>query len=335
MSAPSDHAPPAPQAPPASDEPAPLAALSGRPVAPPAWAEALYAQAPDARFIDTPAGPTELLVWPAADRPGGQAAAPGVLLVHGNGAHAGWWRVIAPLLAREGRNVAALSLAGMGRSAWRDTYAMADFEAQCLSAVAAAGLAGPDGKALIVGHSFGGSVALSSVVAHPGRWSGLVLLDSPIQPPGLVWTGPPLRTAPNRIYPDLAAALARFRLAPPQPCDTLWALDRIARESLAETEAGWTWRFDPFMWSRLTMPDLSALARRLRTPAAVVRGALSDLMGEPVWSHMRAVLPAGTAFATIPEGRHHVLLDQPLATAAALDAALACIEALRGPAAGG
>ena len=44
---------------------------------------------------------------------------PGLLLVHGNAAHAYWWSFIAPLLARD-YNVAAMDLSGMGDSGWRE-----------------------------------------------------------------------------------------------------------------------------------------------------------------------------------------------------------------------
>ena len=35
----------------------------------------------------------------------------------------------------------------------------------------------------------------------------------------------------------MAAALARFRLMPPQPCENLFLLDWVARHSLKEIEA--------------------------------------------------------------------------------------------------
>ena len=48
----------------------------------------------------------------------GDKARPGLLLVHGNAAHAYWWSFIAPFLARD-YNVAAIDLSGMGDSDWR------------------------------------------------------------------------------------------------------------------------------------------------------------------------------------------------------------------------
>src|SRR5258706_98098 len=59
----------------------------------------------------------------------------------------------------------------------------------------------------------------------------------------------PQRTEP-RIYPNVQAALARFRLAPPQPNENRYILDFIARRGLKPAPLadgsgeGWTWRFD-------------------------------------------------------------------------------------------
>ena len=49
----------------------------------------------------------------------GKRGAPGLLFVHGNGAHAHWWDFIAPYFA-EHYNVAALTFSGMGDSEWRE-----------------------------------------------------------------------------------------------------------------------------------------------------------------------------------------------------------------------
>jgi hypothetical protein len=43
---------------------------------------------------------------------------------------------------------------------------------------------------------------------------------------------------------------------------------------------------------------------------------------------MKTIFPIGTGFVTIPEAQHHLLLDQPLATIAALESSLAGISIL-------
>src|SRR5690606_18117752 len=53
-------------------------------------------------------------------------ARPGLLFVHGNGAHAHWFHFVAPLLT-EYYNVASMDLGGMGDSGWRLSYTRESF----------------------------------------------------------------------------------------------------------------------------------------------------------------------------------------------------------------
>jgi pimeloyl-ACP methyl ester carboxylesterase len=304
-----------PEAPIGSVEGGPLAPFAGARPPAPAWFEAAMAHPVDAGATMVAGARLETLSW---GRPGD----PLVMLMHGNGAHAGWWRALAPLLVRPGRRLVAFSFSGMGGSDWREAYAMATFSEEVL-AVADAHRAGSTTAPVLIGHSFGGFPALHAAVHAPGAIAGLMMLDSSIEPPGEEWEGPPRRGAPNRVYPTLEEALARFRLAPPQPCDNAWILDAIARESLKPVDGGWTWKFDPFLWNSFAFGSAQDLPRRLRAPVAVLRGAQSFLMEDRVWNHMRGLFPATAAFVTVPEARHHLMLDQPLATVAALDAILA------------
>jgi pimeloyl-ACP methyl ester carboxylesterase len=157
------------------------------------------------------------------------------------------------------------------------------------------------------------------------------MLDSSIEPPGEEWTGPPKRTVPNRVYTTLQEALARFRLAPPQPCDNHWALDHIARTSLKEVEGGWTWRFDPFLWNSFVFARMSDITLDMKVPTIVMRGALSYLMPDRIIDYMKSIMPPATEFVTIAGASHHVMLDQPLATLAALETAIAGMSILPKP----
>ena len=55
----------------------------------------------------------------------------GILLVHGGGAHANWWRFVAPLLTDY--DVAALDLSGMGDSGRRSEYSASARSKEILS----------------------------------------------------------------------------------------------------------------------------------------------------------------------------------------------------------
>jgi pimeloyl-ACP methyl ester carboxylesterase len=287
----------------------------------PAWALTALADLPQRSFVDVDGADIEVLTW-------GRVGDPGVVLLHGNGASADWWSFLAPTLAKSGYRVIAMSFSGMGGSAWRQAYQMETFVSEILAVIETTQLTTPTHLPVLAGHSFGGFPALMTALHHSDHIGGLLMLDTGIEPPGEEWTGPPKRTAPNKVYKTLTDGLARFRLAPPQPCDNHWALDHIARTSLKEVDGGWTWKFDPFLWNDFEFARVSDMVCDLKVPTIIMRGSQSYLMADRIWSFMKSVLPAKTGYVTIPEAAHHVMLDQPLATLAALEAALAGLSIL-------
>jgi len=68
-----------------------------------------------------------------------------LLLLHGGGAHAYWWAHIAPFFAQTHR-VVAMSMAGMGNSSWRETYAIEQHARDMRAVAEAAGLFDGAGK---------------------------------------------------------------------------------------------------------------------------------------------------------------------------------------------
>ncbi|WP_084397879.1 alpha/beta fold hydrolase [Henriciella aquimarina] len=254
----------------------------------------------------------------------GDAAKPGLLLVHGNGAHAGWFDFIAPFLA-EDWNVVAANFSGMGDSGWREAYTFSGFCAEQIAVCEDAGLFDHAQKPVIVAHSFGGLVSLLTAIEHGDRFAGAIIVDSHIEPPGEDRPRPPRRTRPNRVYPDLASALARFRLAPPQPCENDFAVDYIARHSLKETQdedgrPGLVWKFDPFIFSKLLAEWDTMDLTRLETkcPILFMRGAESSLVTPEVAAYMASLQDPPVPTVSIPQAHHHIMLDQPLAFVAAI-----------------
>jgi pimeloyl-ACP methyl ester carboxylesterase len=156
--------------------------------------------------------------------------------------------------------------------------------------------------------------------AHGDRLAGVLSMDSPVEAPGLEHDGPPPRSKPNRVYARFDEALARFRLAPEQPCENLFAVDHIARRSIKDVDGGFTWKFDPFIWRKFEDQNPTALLAGARCPVAVMWGERSALMAPHVISHMRQVLGPQAPFIPIPDAAHHLMLDQPLATVAAMRA---------------
>jgi pimeloyl-ACP methyl ester carboxylesterase len=303
----------------ADDRPAAVSLLApfhGQKPPAPAWFDAALAVAPERSRIPVDGAEIELLTW-------GEVGKPGLLFLHGNGAHADWWSFIAPFFAEDWR-VAAISWAGMGGSDWRPAYSAQSFAAEIFAAVKAAQLEAGGVKPILVGHSFGGFPTLYCGAEHADRLRGIVMVDSSIQPPEKRWRGPPPRPdAANRVYATLEEALARFRLAPPQGCENLYIADHIARGSLKEVEGGWTWKFDPAIWQRFSMPDLGDLLGRIASPVALMWGERSVLMHAETLDYMLGQMPDTTLRVAIPDADHHVMVDQPLAFVAGLRGVLA------------
>jgi pimeloyl-ACP methyl ester carboxylesterase len=306
---------------PAPEALAPLAGLQGeRPPAPEWFAAALTAE-PERSVTQVDGAGIETLVW-------GRRGAPGLLFLHGNGAHADWWSFIAPLFAADYR-VATFSFAGMGRSGWRDHYDTRGAVTEAMGVAQAAGLFEGPRPPVFVGHSFGGVVAASLAARHGAELRAAVIVDPPFASPERalqmrdqlrVLMG---RTRHMKMYPTLEAALSRFRLLPLQPAEHLFIVDHIARHSLQEVEGGWTWRFDPQLLAKMTFTDISQDLAAPACPLALMHGERSGIVRQVDLDLLWSLVPADTPRVMIPDADHHVMIDQPLAFVAALRGLLA------------
>ena len=101
----------------------------------------------------------------------GPAGPPRVLALHGLTGHGQRWRHLADRLP--GIAVAAPDLLGHGRSSWAAPWTI---DAN-ISAMAALLDEEDATRVLVVGHSFGGGVAMHLAAARPDRVAGLLLLD--------------------------------------------------------------------------------------------------------------------------------------------------------------
>lgn len=303
-------------------EQGPLAPYRGAPPHAPKWFEQAVQMPCENRSVVVKDARITYKRW-------GETWRPGLLLVHGNGAHAHWWDFVAPYLAAD-YNVAAMSFSGMGDSGRRAQYDMATFAEEQLAVCEDAGMFATAKPPLIVAHSFGGFVTILTGAVYGDRLAGTVIIDSPVNPPERKWDGPPRSARPHKVYPTLEAALARFRLAPPQSCENHFILDYIARHSLRKTHddeqnpTGWTWKFDPLIWNHFSLGrEPQDLLRETRCRIAIIRGADSVLMPNDVRDYMCSLLDRSVPFVTIPHAQHHVMLDQPIGFICALRALLA------------
>ena len=279
----------------------------------PAWFNEALADQPEVRIVEVEGAYINYLSW-------GSIGKPGLVFVHGGAAHAHWWSFIAPMFSKNWHAV-AMDLSGHGDSGWRDSYSH-DLWAQEIMAVADdAGFPGPP---VVVGHSLGGMVTIVTAATYGDRLAGAVIVDSPVRRPSPeseeARSGRAFRSP--GVYDTKPEAMSRFRLIPPQPCDNEFIVEYIADHSLHETEAGWTWKFDP----RLFKGNLVALRDQLsaiRSRVALFTGEFSIIVPPDVAEYMYGLMGEVSPVIEIPQAHHHLTLDQPLAFVAALRTLLA------------
>ena len=127
---------------------------------------------------------------------------------------------------------------------------------------------------------------------------------------------------------NLEAAKKRFRLAPEQPCENRYLMDYMAFHSLKEVNEGWVWKFDP----RILGPEeergpdwwesLSDRFSGMQLPRAVIHGEHSNMFSPRVAEHIKSKSRGNIPMIQINDAHHHIMLDQPLAFSAAIDALL-------------
>jgi len=268
------------------------------------------------RFVDSGGTPIHYLLW------GDGEPRPGLVFVHGNGAHAHWWTFLAPFFLADYR-VAAIDLSGAGDSGHREHYTPEQFAEEV---VAVAEDAGFGNDTIVVGHSFGGFVTLKTGLLHHEQLEGIVLVDSAVRPPDFKWERDPRRSPikPKRMYETFDEAHGRFRLMPPQDCKNDFILDYIGRHSLVETDGGWTWKFDDGMFRKFEFgTNMHEELAQLKCRVGVIYGEDSYLFSQDIADYMFKVLDESVPFVGIPEAQHHLFLDQPLAFVSALRTLLA------------
>lgn len=283
-----------------------------------AWFAEAIAHEPERSTFEVEGSAIELLTW-------GEVGKPGLLFLHGNAAHADWWSFIAPQFAADFR-CAAISWSGMGRSDWREHYAIPVFAQEVLRAIDVAQLAASGEPPVLIAHSFGGFPTLYLASFHPEAVAGAILVDSAPPRDG---GGPPPRLAQGRSinprYASLESALRRFRFLPEQDHGLPEIIDWMARGALhevPETEeapGGWTWRFDPQFWAKFERGDLAASPK---VPAGVIVGGRSALFPPGRLEELQAIIPDLRFTTVIEDAYHHILVDHPLELVAAIRAGL-------------
>lgn len=247
----------------------------------------------------------------------GPAGAPPLLLLHGFLAHAHWWDLVAPWLARHHR-VIAPDFGGMGDSGHRPSYSHQQFHAEIAGIIEATGIAG----CAAVGHSFGGRALLHACAARPELFSRAIVVDSRLGTPADPLRGFDDDWRPKKRYPDEASILPRFQLFPAEPAPAA-ALAHLARHSIRRDPDGWVWKFDEQV-SRLLrhrgsegVDDVPALAG-LTLPVDFIHGELSSVVTPPRAALLATAAPNVRSVTGLPGSHHHLPVSQPVALVGAL-----------------
>jgi pimeloyl-ACP methyl ester carboxylesterase len=252
-----------------------------------------------------------------------------LLFLHGFSNDAHVWDWVAPVLAPHYR-VVALDQRGHGESA-RDPEGRYDHETMARDANAALESLGA-ARAVLVGHSLGGRVAMRFAGLFPEKLAGLVVVDSA---PDLDARGT------TRISLDVQQQDWSFASV----ADYQRVLERqyasTQPEILARLAVHWTrqrddgryeLRLDPgFMkarrgvsaedakaWSEQEAKHLWAALAGLPCPALIVRGAASDVMSAEVADKMVDDVIPNAKLETVARAGHSVMLDNPEAFEKAL-----------------
>jgi len=278
-------------------------------------ASSASASAPINRFAQVDGLKLHYLDW------GGDSQRHTILLVHGGSAHAHWWDYVAPQLSTFGR-VLALDFRGHGRSAWAKP---AHYGLEVYLRELAGFIQQLKTRVILIGHSMGGHVAQLVAEDHPDLLEALIAIDSPPN-------GPPFMTrlqwrwkrrkqgGPRPEFPSSHDLVKRFRLSPPGHALTQPMIEELALKGSEQLPNGnWAFRFDPE--TRVPRTTMRAMRRprlrRIQLPVLVLRGAESALMRRNAAIKMHRRLP-NARLKEIEGAYHHVPLDQPAATVAAI-----------------
>ncbi|HEY1134815.1 MAG TPA: alpha/beta fold hydrolase [Nocardioides sp.] len=253
----------------------------------------------------------------SAERPG--AAAPRLLCLHALGGSSRSFDLLAAALAPDVR-LLALDLPGFGA----DDEPAAGCAAMVRSvAKRIAGLGAADGPLVLLGHSMGGKVvtllASGAVVTPPAGLAGVVLVAaSPVVPE-------PMDEQRRRRMVGWAdeGPLARSAADEFLAANTHRALSVAVHDAAVRDLR----RADPVAWRRWLLSgsreDWSARVRQLDVPALVVAGAEDGDLGPAAQRDLHENVATHTELLEIAGAAHLVPLEQPVALAAAVSAAVA------------
>jgi pimeloyl-ACP methyl ester carboxylesterase len=242
------------------------------------------------------------LDWQAEDRPP-------MLLLHGALLQAHVWDFFS-LDARRDFHIHALDLPGHGDSDWEpeQDYSRARVTRDIAALVEQLDLA----SLVLVGHSFGGSVAAMLAARLIDRVRALVMIDSTLLPTGQPSirtraAGSPRTFASFEEFAQHAAGLGRPRDSNRVSTSLLWHARQLP-------DGRWTWKYDPAVRHAVLGPadfeDVWSALRAFTGPVLFVRASRHSHLSEAAAERLRT-LP-NVRLVVVPEAGHNVMTDKPL-----------------------
>ncbi len=228
-------------------------------------------------------------------------ARPAVILIHGaGGTHLNW----PPEIRRmAGQRIYALDLPGHGKSDGIGRQVIGDYARAVLDFMDALKIR----KAVFVGHSMGGAIALYLGLHHPSRTFGL----------GLLATGPRLRVSPTLL--EKTASPVTFQ--PAVQAITDLAFGPLADPRLKELAAQRMAEVRPAVlhgdFLACDAYDEAHLLGRIKAPTLIVCGTADRMTPLHLSDQLKARIK-GSILYTIESAGHMLMLEEPQKVAAPL-----------------
>lgn len=251
----------------------------------------------------------------------GTAGRPAMLCLHGGGAHGHWFDFIAANFSTD-YHVRALDQRGHGDSEWAvpPDYSYERFAADLAEVVEKLDLR----DFVLIGHSMGGMVALVYAATYPGRLGKLIIVDSSQKINAeRVAAMRGFGARPGTSYATREELVARYRLQPGGTTAAPAILRHLAEHGCKQMSDGnWKHKFDRNVYAARKTVESMVCWDRIKIPALLVKGELSDRITQEVYAEVRTHCPQ-LELAEVLNSYHHVTLDNPSGFTQAVKAFLA------------
>jgi esterase len=247
-----------------------------------------------------------------------------VLIVHGLSFFSRDWVPVAERIAQD-REVVAIDMRGFGESAWspQRNYKLDNMSGDVIAVLDALGW----DNAVLMGHSFGGRVALATAGWKPERAAGLICVDFA---PDLAPAG--RRHVAERIggQPDVFASVDEAMIYHHEPVSD--AARRARWEAFfTKTDKGYVLKRDLHFRDNFRkalesgksapVPEfLWPMLGEMQIPTLVIRASGSDMFAPETLDKVRSLNPRARAIEI--EGSHDLAGDNPQALSEAVNAFL-------------